>query len=104
MFGCGCFRASRVVYESMAPPWFDLTCNSAKTQRIGGEGQFFAGRLRTKPKRVGVVGRLTNLVIIPKDEGQGYRIISPVNLRAEIRAHWTDEAAACASPRRENHA
>lgn len=84
----------------MAPPWFDLTCNSAKTQRIGGESRFFAGRQRTKPRRVRVVGRAMDLVIIPKDDGQGYRIISPVNIRAEMRGHWTDEASGHSSPER----
>jgi len=81
----------------MAPPWFDLICNPAKTQRIGGESHFFAGRLRTKPRRVGAVGRLTDLVIIPKGDGQGYRIISLVNLRSEMGGHWTDESAGRAS-------
>jgi len=86
-FGCGCFRASRRVYESLPPPWFDFDYDTAKTQRTGCECRYFAKRLESftldarpvSSLQVGVIGRRTELVLIPSGQGR-MRIVSPHEL------------------------
>jgi hypothetical protein len=86
-FGCGCFRASRRVYESLPPPWFDFEYNPTKTQKVGCECRYFAKRLESltfdgrpvTPVQVGVIGRRTELVLIPSGRGR-MRIVSPHEL------------------------
>jgi hypothetical protein len=75
-FGCGCFRASRRVYELLPPPWFDFEYDATKTQRTGCECRHFAKRLPKEPLQVGVIGRRTELVLIPSGRGS-MRIVSP---------------------------
>ena len=85
--GCGCFRASRRVYESLPPLWFDFDCDTAKTQRTGCECRYFAKRVESLaldcrpvvPLQVGVIGRRTELVLIPSGQGR-MRIVSPHEL------------------------
>jgi hypothetical protein len=45
-FGCGCFRASRRVYEAMPPPWFDFGYDATLTQKTQCECARFAKRLQ----------------------------------------------------------
>jgi len=86
-FGCGCFRASRRVYESMPPPWFDFGYDNTLTQKTKCECHYFARRLEAialdnrpvKPLQVGVIGRRTELVLIPSGRGT-LRIVSPHEL------------------------
>jgi hypothetical protein len=83
-FGCGCFRASRRVCESHLPPWFDFGYDATKTQKTGCECRHFARRLETlaidgrpiAPTQVGVIGRRTELVLVPSGQGR-MRIVSP---------------------------
>ena len=81
-FGCGCFRASRRVYESLPPPWFDFGYDATLTQKTQCECARFANRLQVagvEPLQVGVIGRLTELVLIPAGPGR-MRIVSPHEL------------------------
>ena len=89
-FGCGCFHTSRRVYESMPPPWFDFGYDETLTEKRQCECARFAGRLQAagvEPIQVGVVGRRTELVLIPSGRGR-MRIVSPHELRTgEIWFH-----------------
>jgi len=94
-FGCGCFRASRGVYEAMPPPWFDFGYDAALAQKTQCECAYFAERLSALslapacqgeaerspvvPLQVGIIGRLTELVLIPTGPGR-MRIVSPHEL------------------------
>ena len=78
-FGCGCFHASRRVYESLPPPWFDFGYDETLTRKTQCECTRFAKRLPQKPLQVGVIGRLTEVVLIPTGRGR-MRIISPHDL------------------------
>jgi len=91
-FGCGCFRATRRVYESMPPPWFDFGYDATLTQKTQCECARFAHRLSTLtlgpacqgeaqrspvvPLQVGVIGRLTEVVLITTGSGR-MRVVSP---------------------------
>ena len=83
-FGCGCFRASRRLYESLPPPWFDFGYDETLTQKTQCECIRFAHRLASlsldghavEPRQVGVIGRLAEVVLIPSGRGR-MRIISP---------------------------
>ena len=94
-FGCGCFRASRPVYEAMSPPWFDFGYDATLTRKTMCECVCFANRLSALslapacqgeakrspvvPLQVGIVGRLTELVLTPTGHGR-MRIVSPHEL------------------------
>jgi len=99
-FGCGCFRASRRVYEAMPPPWFDFGYDRTLTQKTECECARFAQRLSSLslppasglaepggvdgpagshpvvPRQVGIIGRLTELIVVPSGRGR-MRIVSP---------------------------
>jgi len=70
------------VYESMPPPWFDFGYDDTLTQKTQCECARFANRLQVagvEPLQVGVIGRLTELVLIPAGPGR-MRIVSPHEL------------------------
>jgi len=99
-FGCGCFRASRRVYEALPPPWFDFGYDETLTRKTQCECARFAQRLSmlslghasparreespdgaagarpVVPLQVGIIGRLTELILIPTGRGR-MRIVSP---------------------------
>ena len=75
-FGCGCFRASRRVYEAAPPPWFDFGYDATLTQKTECECQRFARRLAEPPRQVGIVGRLSEMILVPCADGTP-RAISP---------------------------
>jgi hypothetical protein len=102
-FACGCFRASRRVYEALPPPWFDFGYDETLTRKTQCECARFAQRLSTlslpdtspavcsaaaeggpcaRPvvsRQVGVIGRLTDVVLVPNGRGR-MRIVSPHEL------------------------
>jgi len=70
-FDMACFRAGRRVYEAMPQPWFDFEYDSTRTRLTLCECQWFLRRLPrgTEPRRVGSIGRLTEMVVAPTTAG-----------------------------------
>jgi len=70
-FDTACFRASRAVYEAMPQPWFDFEYDPTRTRLTLCECRWFLRRLPPgiEPKRVGSIGRLTEMVVVPKANG-----------------------------------
>ena len=83
-FDTACFRASRQVYEATSQPWFDFGYDETLTQKTRCECARFAQRLASLsldgrpvvPLQMGVIGRLTQVVLIPAVPGC-LRIVSP---------------------------
>ncbi len=83
-FGCGCFRASRRVYEALPPPWFDFGYDETLTRKTQCECRRFEKRvveitldgLSVVPIRVGIIGRLTPMLLVPDSDGRP-RVLSP---------------------------
>jgi len=71
-FDTACFRASRRVYEAMPQPWFDFEYNPTRTRLTLCECRWFLRRLPRgiKPRRVGSIGRLTEMVVAPSADGE----------------------------------
>ena len=82
-FDTACFRASRKVYEATPQPWFDFEYDPTRTRLTLCECRRFLRRLPQgiEPKRVGTIGRLTEMVVAPGADGRP-RISNPHEIYA----------------------